>query len=143
MKKIIVLISIVSVVLHGCLEDTREGPKTPFENIAGDYEAEFEFIEPAPDMTTAHFRVFNVGSGTLDSLWVQDENVWESMVKVKWDGKNSFSITEGHDIIHGEVVNITGEIFSKDSIRVEWHYVQADPADDVIIVAKGKRFSGF
>lgn len=57
---------------------------------------------------------------------------------------NKFSIEGGDDIIHGEIVNITGEVFpANDSVHVEWRYLQGgDPADDYVIIANGHRYTG-
>lgn len=131
----------VVALLGSCDADENEGEKKKYTNVVGEFDAEFELTQPFQASDHVHFLIYNTADES-DSLWIDEENFFESKVKVAWDGKNTFSVTEGHDVYNGETVNIEGEIFG-DSVRVEWRYLQGgDPEDDYIVIAKGKRYTG-
>jgi hypothetical protein len=144
MKKTIAFL-LSAVTLYACTE--TEGEKTVFPTtiVTGEYALELELTQPFEAASEETVRIYNTAN-SKDSLWIEDEAFFDSKVKVKWNGDNTFSIEEGEDIAHGEVVNITGEIFpAKDSLHIEWRYLQGtgDPADDFVVVGNGVLFNGF
>lgn len=141
MNKLKLLIILALGSLASC-SDSDVKIKMPYTAISGEYDAEFNLSQPVTASDQVHFRIYNTANSN-DSLWIDDENFFESKVKVHWDGNNRFSVIEGVDLYNGEVVNIEGELYKGDSIRVEWRYLQGgDPEDDYVVVAKGKRYTG-
>ena len=131
------------VTLAGCTEQDPEKVVLPTVGIAGEYVVVLELKQPFEASDQQNIQIYNTANG-FDSLWIEDHNFFESKVKVKWDGANSFSAEEGEDVLHGEIVNITGQIFpERDSIHVEWRYLQGgDPEDDYVVEANGVLYNG-
>ncbi len=142
MKKILNLAVITCVIvgLYSCEQEGRE--EVPYTKVTGEFVTDLTLTGAAEAHTVAHIEIFNTAEGT-DSLWIADTHFFESQVKVKWDGKRSFSAVNGVDILLGEVVNITGEVLEDGTINVEWRYLQGgDPADDYVVVGVGHRYTG-
>ncbi len=142
MKKIILII-FCGVIILSCTETEFDKVVTSSTSISGEYDVSLDLTQPFTASGHETIRIYN--SANSDSLWIEDADFFESQVRVSWTGDNTFSITSGEDIIHGELVNITGEIFpATDSIHVEWRYLQGtgDEADDYVVVAKGVLYNG-
>lgn len=140
MKAFKYVIVMTMIGFFACEEEGVE--KVPFTRATGEFVAEFELTQPFETQESHHFKIYNT-SGSNDSLWIDEPDFFDSKVKVARTG-NKFSIEGGTDIIHGEIVNITGEVFpAKDSVHVEWRYLQGgDPADDYVVIANGHRYTG-
>jgi hypothetical protein len=143
MKLKILFVILCLGVFSRCTETEGEKIVLPTAGITGEYVVVLELTQPFEAESEQHILIYNTANG-FDSLWVEDHNFFESKVKVKWDGANSFSAEAGEDIFHGEVVNIAGQIFpEKDSIHVEWRYLQGgEPEDDYVVVANGVLHNG-
>jgi hypothetical protein len=130
-------------VIVSCTETEFDKVLTDATSISGEYDVALELTQPFAASDHQLIAIFNTANS--DSLWIVDANFFESQVKVPWTGENTFSISNGEDIIHGEVVDIIGEIFpANDSIHVEWRYLQGtgDPADDFVVTASGFLYNG-
>ena len=138
----LILFGIV-VFFAACQDDEVKKQEFSYTPIVGEYDVHLELTQPSEASGHETIRIYNTAN-SMDSLWVEDDSFFESQVKVKWTGGNTFSVENGHDIIHGEVVNITGTIFpEKDSIHVEWRYLQGGaPEDDYVVVANGVLYNG-
>jgi hypothetical protein len=146
MKKIALLIAVITVLFWSCADTTINVKKQvfPYTNVVGEYVVALELTQPFAASDHQHILIYNTTS-SLDSLWIEDRDFFDSKVEVKWDGSNAFSITNGNDLAHGEVVNITGQVFpEKDSVHVEWRYLQGtgDPNDDFVVTADGSIYDG-
>ncbi len=142
MKKILnwVIITTVAAGLYACDEAGRD--EVPYTKVTGEFVTDLTLSGADEAQAEEHIEIFNTAEGT-DSLWIADTHFFDSKVKVKWDGKRSFSAVEGKDIVHGEVVNITGEILDDGTLHIEWRYLQGgDPADDYVVVGVGHRYTG-
>jgi hypothetical protein len=131
-------------LLASCTETEFDKVTFPYTHVTGEYVMEFEL--PSLDITDQqHLWVFNTAN-SADSLWVEDHDFFQTQVRVKWDGNNKFSATNGVDILSGLSVDITGEVFPEnDSIHVEWTYYDADIGlgeDDYVVTASGVRYNG-
>jgi hypothetical protein len=138
------LFGIVALLYLGCTETEFDKVTLPTTDIAGEYVVTLEL--PAFGISEEHnIRVFNTAYST-DSLWVEDHDFFETQVRVKRDGANKFSVTQGTDLFSGIEVNINGEIFpEKDSIHVEWEYLQVDFGDgpeDYVVTGNGVLYNG-
>lgn len=144
MKKNIALLLGVGLLLWGCTETEFDKVLLPTSQIGGEYVVALE-LESLDITDVQHIRVFNTATGG-DSLWVEDLDFFESQVKVYINDDNSFSITNGRDILNDADVNITGQVFpEKDSIHIEWTYLQVDIGlgpDDYVVEANGVRYNG-
>ncbi|UII20181.1 hypothetical protein [Fulvivirga ligni] len=145
MKKITKMISVLSIgiLAWGCTENEYDKVVLPYTNVVGEYVVDMHLSQPfvVDDHVTI---VISNTAAAEDSLWLEDANFYESKVRVKMEG-NKFFTTEGDDLLHGEVVNIEGEVFpEKDSIHVEWRYLQmsGDPGDDYVVEANGVIYNG-
>ncbi len=147
MKNILAICFLFLILLVGgsCADTDIDVKKQVFSysTISGEYVTSFVLTGGADATDRQHLLIYNVTSGA-DSLWVEDRDFFDSKVKVAWDGKNSFSVSKGDDVVFGEVVNITGTLYpEKDSVHVEWRYLEGgDPADDYVVVADGSRYTG-
>lgn len=144
MKKNITLLSAVAFLLWSCTETEFDKVLLPTSEVGGEYVVTLELA--SLDITDVqHIRVFNTSAGG-DSLWVEDHDFFESQVKVSLNDDNTFGITNGRDILNDARVNITGQVFpEKDSIHVEWTYLQVDIGlgpDDYVVEANGVRYNG-
>lgn len=141
MNKILYLL--VFTALFSCQEIEVEKKSVPAADVVGEWVVDLELTQPFATSDQQVIRIYNTANST-DSLWVEDADFFESKVRVKWDGADGFSAEGAEDILHGEVVNITGKIFpEKDSIHVEWRYLQGgDPADDYVVVGNGVLYNG-
>lgn len=145
MKTITKMISVLSIGLlaMGCTENEYDKVVLPYTNVVGEYVVDMHLSQPFEVDDHVTIIISNTAAAE-DSLWLEDANFYESKVRVKMDG-NKFFVTEGDDLLHGEVVNIEGEVFpEKDSIHVEWRYLQmsGDPGDDYVVEANGVIFNG-
>lgn len=146
MKNISALILLITTLAYmGCTETEYEKVTFPTTVVTGEYVVDLNL--PDLDITDhQHIRVYNTSS-SADSLWVEDNDFFESMVRVKFDGNNKFSVVNGVDILSGINVNITGEVYpEKDSIHVEWTYLDVDIGlgeDDYLVTANGILYNGF
>lgn len=129
--------------LASCQEIEVEKKVLPNVHVAGEWVVDLELTQPFAASDHQVIRIYNTANSS-DSLWVEDADFFESKVRVKWDGANGFSAEGAEDILHGEIVNISGQVFpDKDSIHVEWRYLQGgDPADDYVVVANGVLYNG-
>lgn len=136
--------SLLALTQLGCTEENDfEKVVLPYTEIVGEYVVDLDLTQPFEFHDQQTIIISNTAASN-DSLWIEDANFFESKVRVKLTG-NKFSVIEGEDILHGEIVNITGEVFpEKDSVHVEWRYLQmtGDPADDYIVQAHGVLFNG-
>jgi hypothetical protein len=145
MKNISALIIVImALAFVGCTETEFEKVAIPTNSVTGEFVVELNL--PDLDITDhQHILIYNT-AGSKDSIWVEDHDFFESMVRVKYDGNNKFSVTNGIDILHGASVNIKGEVFpEKDSIHVEWTYLQVDIGlgdDDYLVTANGILYNG-
>lgn len=139
-----VLSSIVIFLSAGCTDTEFKKVTLPTTGISGEYVVTLN-LEALDITDVQHIRVFNTASST-DSLWVEDHDFFETQVRVKWDGNNTFGIVNGVDILSGINVNIAGEVFpASDSIHVEWTYLQVDIGlgpEDYVVQADGVLYNG-
>lgn len=146
MKNISALIILITALAYmGCTETESEKVTFPTTAVTGEYVVELNI--PDLDVTDhQHIRVYNTSFST-DSLWVEDHDFFETLVRVKFDGNNKFSVTNGVDVLSGIHVNIAGEVFpEKDSVHVEWTYLDVDIGlgeDDYLVTANGILYNGF
>lgn len=114
----------------------------PYTDVVGNYVVELELTQPF-EVTEVHSILLSNTAADRDSLWIIDPDFFGSQVRVLLEG-NTFSTIEGEDIMFGEVVTISGEVFpEQDSIHVEWRYLQGgDPSDDYVVIANGVLFDG-
>jgi hypothetical protein len=142
MKKILNWVVVTCVVTGLCSCEQAGREEVPYTKVTGEFVTDLTLTGAAEAHAVEHVEIFNTAEGT-DSLWIVDHDFFQSQVKVKWDGKRSFSAVEGVDIVFGEVVNITGEIQEDGTINIEWRYLQGgDPADDYVVVGVGHRYTG-
>ena len=130
--------------LFGCTETEFDKVTLPTTGVAGEYATIVE-LDAFEISEEHHIRVYNTALST-DSLWVEDHDFFQTQVRVKYDGANKFSITQGVDILSGIEVNINGEVFPEnDSIHVEWEYLQVDIGEgpaDYVVTADGTLYNG-
>jgi hypothetical protein len=145
MKKVI--IAGAALAIFWSCADTNINVKKqtfPYTEVSGEYSVALELTGAATASDHQHILIYNTASG-LDSLWIEDRDFFDSKVEVKWDGSHLFAVTNGNDLAHGEIVNITGTVFpEQDSVHVEWRYLQGtgDPNDDYVVTADGSLYNG-
>jgi hypothetical protein len=144
MKKNIMSILVLSILAMACVEPEVEKIVLPGSDVAGEYIVHLELTQPFAASDEQVIRIFNTASLDADSSWLEDHDFFESQVKVRWTDAYNFSAESGKDVLHGEVVNITGRIFPEtDSIHVEWRYLQGGaPEADYVVIGKGVRYNG-
>lgn len=135
---------IAALLVWSCTETEFDKILLPTSDIGGEYVVTLE-LEAFDITDVQHIRVFNTAAGG-DSLWVEDPDFFESQVKVILNDDNTFGVTGGWDILNGVDVDITGAVFpEKDSIHVEWKYLQVDLGDgpdDYVVTADGVLYNG-
>lgn len=143
-KKYITAFSIAGVLMWSCTEPDFDKILLPTSDIGGEYVVDLE-LESLGITDVQNIRLFNTAAGG-DSLWIEDLNFFESQVKVSLNEDNTFGITNGRDILNDASVNITGQVFpEKDSIHVEWTYLQVDIGEgpnDYVVTANGVLYNG-
>lgn len=131
-------------LLWSCTETEFDKVLLPTTEVAGEYVVTLE-LEALDITDEQHIRLFNTAAGG-DSLWLEDLNFFESQVKVALNDDNTFGIINGVDILYGVDVHVTGQVFpEKDSIHVEWTYLQVDIGlgpEDYHVVADGVLYNG-
>jgi hypothetical protein len=115
----------------------------PYTQLVGTYVVDMDLTQPFEVSEEHSILLSNTAAQEGDSLWLIDPDFFDSRVKVAWEG-NTFSTTEGVDLINGEIVNVQGEVFpEQDSIHVEWRYLQGGaPEEDYIVIANGVLYNG-
>ena len=148
MNKLIRLYSLpallATVLFWSCTETEYDKEIIPTTEASGEYVVELEL--PALDIIDVqHIHVFNTAS-SFDSLWIADFDFFGTQVKVGLNDDNTFGVTNGVDILSGITVDVTGKVFpEKDSIHVEWLYMDVDLGDgeqDYEVIANGVLYTG-
>lgn len=140
--KLILLLVSAAFVFNSCTKDNyyEEFKEfAPNSELLGEYWVTYYDIDGNELADPSILMVYNT-SDASDSIWIDDmENFWQFKVKAKVTD-NSFSITEGKDLVWDDNTTITKGKVTDGNIYMELEWA-SDPG--TIYVCKGKRRTGF
>ena len=139
---ILIVFTLVVLGMASCQKDDdyeKYKEYAPAEEVTGEYMVTWYLPDMTPYTDPVLLTIYNSSNG--DSIWIDDmENFWQFKVKTAVSG-NSFSVTDGTDLIWDDNTTITeGSVTESGdiSMKVEW---ASDPGN--VYICKGTRRTGF